>query len=110
MSETTALHWAARYSVHPGRLEVMEYLLDHGVNVDQLETVLPDAKPREIAEVACFVGTALHRAMESRNEEKVLLLLKRGAERELRGTLGLTPFEVVERLRLDNFAAMLRKD
>jgi ankyrin repeat protein len=44
-----------------------------------------------------YTGTALHRAVESEDPEHVRFLLRRGADQNIKGVMGMTPLEVAER-------------
>jgi ankyrin repeat protein len=116
-TNTAALHGAAADSVkfggvvHPGRYEIMDFLHIHGADINQLE---PEANPsgdeRYPRQVNCYTGTPLHRAVESENPETVRFLLRRGADRRVKGAMGLTPLEVAKYLRLYEIANILSEE
>jgi ankyrin repeat protein len=109
---TPAVHAAAADSVkfggkaHPGRLEIMAFLLDRGADIDLLE---PDTEI-EGHPVTFHTGTALHRAVESEDPEHVRFLLRRGADRSIRGVTGMTPLEVAKMRHLHEIADILRNE
>lgn len=86
------------------RIEIMNYLLDVGVDVNNVEVAGDDPEHDSV-----FKGTALHRAVEMEDEERDLLLLRRGADPRIRGPQGLIPLEVAELRRLHYMAEILRE-
>ncbi|PVH86239.1 ankyrin [Cadophora sp. DSE1049] len=66
-----------------GGIPVMEYLIDHGIDIN---AVRPD------------LGTPLHYAVTlgSKAREKLELLLRRGADRTVKNTSGVTPAELAK--------------
>lgn len=84
-------------------IRIMEYLLDQGVDINygqKLGNPMSDT---------LFRGTALHRAVESEDAERVQLLLQRGANPDIKGEHGLTPLEAAERSQFIEMAEILRK-
>jgi ankyrin repeat protein len=59
-------------------------------------------------QVTFYTGTALHRAVESDDPEHVRFLMRRGADRTIKGAMGMTPLEVAERKHLHEIANILR--
>lgn len=111
LTNTTAIHNAVVNSVkflpmNPDRLEVVTYLLECGANINQLEYT----GDKHNLPITPYTGTPLHRAVESRDPEHVSYLLRRGADRSIKGTMGMTPLEVAERDHLDEIVAMLREE
>lgn len=111
VTNTTAIHSAISNSIEvppvsPGRLDIVTYLLESGANINQLE---PTADEYQRPPITPYTGTPLHRAVQSENPEHVSYLLNRGADRSIKGTLGMTPLEVAERYQLDKIAAILRE-
>ena len=112
---TPALHRAAADSVkfdgikHPGRLEIMDFLLDRGANIDLLEPEFIDksGRPRQ---VTGFTGTPLHHAVQSEDPEHVRFLLRRGADRHIKGVMGFTPLEVAEGHHMHEIVDILRNE
>ncbi len=66
-----------------GAIPVLQWLLDHGVPVDQLDS---------------DEGTPLHAAAEVGNVDSMQLLLERGANLEARNLDGLTPLDATYRV------------
>ena len=54
-----------------------------------------------------YTGIPLHSAMEGESPSSVIYLLSRGADRIIKGYLGVTPLEVAESDGLDEIATML---
>ena len=100
VTSTWAIHGAVANSikfvpVNPGRLDIVTYLLECGANINQLLLTIPDEYERPT--ITPYTGTPLHSAVEGENPESVRYLLSRGADRSIKGVLGITPLEVVER-------------
>ncbi len=111
VTNTRAIHGAVANSikfppVNPGRLDIVNYLLECGANINQLE---PTADEYERPPITPYTGTPLHCAVQSENPEHVSYLLSRGADRSIKGALGMTPLEVAERYHLDETVAILRE-
>ena len=112
VTNTSAIHGAVAYSitfppVNPGRLDIVTYLPECGANINQLEITTADEY--ESLPITPYTGTPLHCAVQSENPEHVSYLLSRGADRSIKGALGMTPLEVAERDHLDEMEAMLRE-
>ena len=110
VTNTKAIHGAVANStkfapVNPGRLEIVTYLLECGANINQLTTTTADECERP--PITPYTGTPLHSAVEGENPESVRYLLSRGADRGIKGALGMTPLEVADRYRLEEIAAIL---
>ncbi|KAL9102261.1 MAG: hypothetical protein Q9163_002571 [Psora crenata] len=70
-----------------GRLEMMQHLLDLGTDIDGLwRRQFPPTRRRPR-------GTALHAAVISQDRDRILLLLKSGANREAKNEVGQTPLQ-----------------
>lgn len=114
---TPAVHSAAAASSKWGdeaahanldRLKVMEFLLDRGANMDLVQSEFDaEGNPRH---VDWSTGTALHCAVASEDPEHVRFLLRRGANRDIKGVMGLTPLEVAEKSNLPEIADILRNE
>ena len=76
-------------------LEMMQYLLDAGVNVNYIQEATKSSK----AYLDNFLGTALHHAVSSRDMRRLELLLARGADWTLRDVKGFTPLERAKKYR-----------
>ena len=100
VKQSGALEAAAYY----GKSEMIEYLLDHGADVDEIaDNDWTSASEREAG-----LGSALHSAAIRGQKEAVHLLLERGADSALQDTKGKTAMqktsenghsEIVELLR-----------
>lgn len=85
-----ALHIAAERSPdgRPGGNEMLVYLLDYGMNINQMErTYYPAGR-------GWAQGTPLHCAVMGRNLEGLNILLKRGADRDIKSTHEQTPLDL----------------
>jgi ankyrin repeat protein len=108
-----ALHSAAANSikfgkVHPGRLEVTAFLLDRGANIDLIEPEFdPEGNPRQ---VPYWTVTALHRAVQSEDLEHIRFLLRRGANRHIKGVQGNTLLELAENRHMHEIVDILRNE
>ena len=108
VAETRALIGAAAAKVFNPK--VAEYLINLGVDVNRLERdVDGDGFPRDTASKYCF-GTALHRAIESEDPERVRFLLRHGANPMANGLKPhcKTSIEVAEFYRLPEIVKALR--
>ena len=88
LEDTDALHAAAGASeAPPGRLEMMAHLLELGMDINAIEhRGQPGSR-------GTGKGTPLHSAVYVDEKEHVAFLLKRGADKEVRNTLGQTAIE-----------------
>ena len=88
IEESDALHSAAGERENkPGRVDMMTHLLGMGFNVNAIGR--RDYPPgRKIGR-----GTPLHAAMAPQQTERIDLLLRHGADTEVKNTLGQTPLE-----------------
>ena len=100
INNTNALHKAVR-STSRGRREVVEFLLDSGVDIDAIEFGLhrPSAVQNH--------GTALHYAASHGREDLVQLLLDRGASTAIRDRAQRTAEEVAKRVGYTRIAMRL---
>ena len=84
-----ALHAAASgQTKEPGRIEMMAYLLDLGMDINEIEH-WRNPPGRHWGQ-----GTPLHTAVRGSNTEAIEFLLERGANREARNSLGQTPLDI----------------
>ncbi|KAK0516964.1 hypothetical protein JMJ35_000119 [Cladonia borealis] len=112
IKNTSAIHGAVANSikfvpVNPGCLDIVTYLLECGADINQLWPIMPDVYERP--HITPSTGTPLHSAVEGENPESVRYLLSRGADRSIKGYLGMTPLEVAESDGLDEIAVILRE-
>jgi ankyrin repeat protein len=108
LANTTALIGAASGQPREDRLAIMSFLLDHGVDIDQLER---EQDPRGNPVCAGMAaGTALHHAVESGDPECLRFLLGKGADRRVKGLNGRTPLGLAEELGLEEMAGILRAE
>ena len=91
LEDSDALHTAAgAIEAPPGRIEMMEHLLDLGMDINAIEKEgLPDSTDTGR-------GTPLHCAVYAENKEHVAFLLKKGANKETKNTLGQTAIDFAE--------------
>ena len=88
LEDSDALHSAAgEREKRPGRVEMMTHLLEMGMDINAMGR--RDYPPsRRIGR-----GTPLHAAVGARELDRIEFLLERGADMEVRNTLGQTPLE-----------------
>lgn len=84
-------------------IKTMEYLLDEGLDVNHVQ------KLRYTDQDTIFDGTALHRAVEREDAERLQLLLDRGADPSIIGVLGKTPLEVARIFKRQAIVEILEK-
>lgn len=85
-----SLKLAAAY----GRLDMIPFLLDHGVGIDEI----PENEYITDAEREAGLGTALHEAAKSGQASAVSLLLDRGADPGIKDSRGKTALECAKEL------------
>ncbi|MCJ1251198.1 hypothetical protein MMC30_008429 [Trapelia coarctata] len=90
----------------PGRLAILDYLLDKGTPIDGLEyeenyRAFQTWSPRGL-------GTPLHAAVKAESEVMVAALLGNGADRNIKDTLGRTPLDRAETWELTNIVELLK--
>ncbi|EON66585.1 hypothetical protein W97_05831 [Coniosporium apollinis CBS 100218] len=95
---------AASERTNSDTFEIMTFLLDHGVDIDCVERVY------EPLAATVYYGTALHRAVEREDAERVRFLLQRGANRHIKGFEGVSALEVAEMRELKEMADILRNE
>lgn len=86
---------------------MMGYLLDRGADVNKIEWSHSDGDSRFNTTAGQGYGTALHVAARDGNEAKLLLLLSRGADRNIHDTLGRTALEVADDAGNDGIVVIL---
>ena len=88
LADSDALHSAAgEREKRPGRVEMMAHLLDLGFDINAMGR-------RDYPPSRCIGrGTSLHAAVHTQQTDRVNFLVQRGANLEIRNTLGQTPLE-----------------
>ena len=88
LEQTDALHSAAgAFEARPERLDMMAHLLDLGMDINAIENKgQPSSR-------GTGKGTPLHSAVYADMKEHVAFLLEKGADKEVRNTLGQTVLE-----------------
>ena len=89
LDDTDALHSAAGAEAPPGRVEMMAHLLDLGMDVNAIE------RRGQPSSRGTGKGTPLHSAVYIDQKDHVAFLLQKGADKEVRNTLGQTVMEFV---------------
>jgi ankyrin repeat protein len=77
-------------SENPEPIKIMEYLLESRISIDHIQNVYDPAA------ATLSTGTALHQALERKDVERVQFLLQSGANRNIKGSRGLTALEGAE--------------
>ena len=95
------------HSVSADSLDIVAYLLECGVNIDLME---PFDDEFDRPPMTPYTGAPLQRAVGSENAEYVILPSSRGADRAVKGVMGMTPLEVAEKDQLAQKVAILRYD
>ena len=99
-----ALQCAAESNTE-GRLEVMELLLDHGADIDAVKW-----KHHHFS-YECFeithLGTALHHAIMGGFKDRVQLLLSRGANIDIKNSLGQTAVDMARIIDRNDILTLL---
>ncbi|KAH8600227.1 ankyrin repeat-containing domain protein [Bisporella sp. PMI_857] len=90
---TNALHTTVR-SHKPGRNQIVECLLDAGLDIDAVEHAGTELL---IQQASSGLGTALHYVAREGREDLVRLLVERGANVGIQDTRGQTPAELAEK-------------
>ena len=88
-----------------GRLQVMEFLLDNGADIDAVKWKHHEESYRNFE--ALELGTALHYAAKNGYADRVELLLQRGANADVLDSTGKTALDLARAYRRDNTAALL---
>ena len=87
-----------------GKLDVVEYLLDHGADIDEIGIEHPtDPRYKE------DMGSALHRAVNAGHRDVVEYLIKQGANLNLKDEMERTPMDLA-RTRKDEVIENLLED
>ncbi|KAL8711202.1 MAG: hypothetical protein Q9220_004347 [cf. Caloplaca sp. 1 TL-2023] len=105
IEDSDPLHSAAgEWEDVPGRVEMMNYLINKvELGVNEIEKTSKVPPSRQMGR-----GTPLHGAVWTGSKERVELLLKNGADPEIRNSLGETVLEWAERWELDEMVDFLK--
>ena len=87
-----------------GSIEIMQMLLNHGADVNA-QLYKKGTVRRHLDDEGW--GSALHSAVKGGHVEAVKFLLEKGAEREYRNKVGLTPLELARKLGWDEIVWLL---
>ena len=88
-----------------GRLQVMEFLLNNGADIDAVKWKHHDESFGSFG--ALELGTALHYAAKNGHADRVELLLRRGAKTDVLDSTGKTALDLARAYGRDNTAALL---
>ena len=98
------LHMAARRRA-PGRLAIIDFLVDSNAPIDGLEYA--DC-PRDFETWRRRgLGTALHAAVKSEQKTSIAALLARGARKDIKDTKGRTPLDLAKEWDLPDIIELL---
>ena len=107
MECSDALYAAANtFAGDAGRIEMMQFLLAHGADINQREVQVDPRLAEKYPEKGG--GTALHGAVRRWNQDNVRFLLGRGADPNIRDNAGRTPLDVAEGSRDTEMVALLK--
>ena len=90
-----------------GRLEVMNFLLDEGADINAIKWKHHEFSYRAFE--GAYLGTALHSAVWGGFSDKVELLLKRGARVDIPDSMGHTSVDIARSRGRNDIYAMLSK-
>lgn len=96
---------SAAESPEEGRLQVMEFLLDHGADIDAVKWKHHEESYRSFE--ALELGTALHYAAKNGYADRVQLLLASGADPDVLDSTGKTALDLARAYGRDNTATLL---
>lgn len=106
LTRSNALQEAA-LGKKPGRIEVMEYLLDEArVPINQLEFTYDDSLFDKMQGTG--LGTALHKAVEAKCLESVRFLLERGIDQDIEDTKGRKAVDLARRYEFEKAVILLQ--
>ncbi|KAL8965203.1 MAG: hypothetical protein Q9197_006625 [Variospora fuerteventurae] len=91
----------------PGRVEILEYLLEEGALIDEVEYEWDPLTFKKLRFKA--FGTALHHAAKKGNLEMVLFLLAKGARQDIEDSLGRKPIQYAQQFKHDKITVTLRQ-
>ena len=98
------LQMAARRRA-PGRLAIIEFLVDSGASINALE--FADC-PRDFDTYSGRgLGTALHAAVKSEQKTSIVALLAKGARKDIKDTKGRTPMDLAKEWDLRGIVELL---
>ncbi|KAI4859378.1 ankyrin [Hypoxylon rubiginosum] len=96
---------AMLFAAQKGRVDMMDMFLDAGVSVDEV----PDNDDvYDNARAQVDWGTPLHGAAGNGQSEAVMWLLRKGASRDVKNSIGLTPKEVARQKGYSDCERLLR--
>jgi len=96
-------------SNYPGRLEILDYLIKQGADVDQIEKA-SNSRLFDVEKDVFGIGTALHNAVKHNNLAVAVALLNNGAERCIDDTERRTPLDWADDLKLKRMIRLLDQD
>lgn len=97
---------SAAESPEEGRIEVIEFLLDDGADIDAVKWKHHDESYQVFS--ALELGTALHYAAKNGHVDRVELLLRRGARTDVCDSTGKTALELARAYGREGTVALLR--
>ena len=88
-----------------GKLEMVQYLLDHGADINEIGIEHP-TDPRYQEDM----GSALHRAVNAGHRDIVEFLIKQGASLDLKDEMGRTPLDLARTRKDEAIEELLTDD
>ncbi|MCJ1247881.1 hypothetical protein MMC30_005096 [Trapelia coarctata] len=96
-------------SNHPGRLDILAYLIRQGADIDQIEEA-SNYRLFDVKKKVFGIGTALHNAVKHNKLAIAVALLNHGAERCIDDTEGRTPLDWADDLKRKRMIRLLDLD
>jgi len=94
LQHTSALHFAARLPTDALSIPLIRFLLDHGIDIDELEF---DGRPViGVRNRFRDHGTALHVAAKCGSVERIQILVERGADLAKKSRYGYTARDIAQ--------------
>ncbi|KAL8981464.1 MAG: hypothetical protein Q9177_005558, partial [Variospora cf. flavescens] len=90
-----------------GRVEILDYMLDEGAVIDEVEYEWDPLTFKKLRYKA--FGTALHHAAKKGHLEMVVFLLAKGARQDIEDSLGRKPIQYAQQFKHDKTVVVLQQ-